>query len=1292
MRRCRDSPSLRCTSSLSIGSEFTGGNNCTAKEFIDKGDAAKLRTCSSGVTKYSQSTASDSVIDAKSTTSSALMELINDDNNACECEIPNVMGIDDASLASDHGLLNVKNEDYWFEEESDPSDHEDENEESSDESSAESDSVEESSGSGSTWCGEERNVSDHESESMESSDDDSNCSGSTWCQKESYASDHTGKSLECSDDEDTTEESYGSGSTWSEKESYPSDHESESIEHTDEGSTESQSTEGDSVDESDGSTKISEEVEDKVICDRVKSVSTEDSEDSLINGVITIDLQPKISAPNDHLVMCKESLGEKIQREDEEFQSKLKEQSWAAKKKFSQENDDEESTVSNKDHAPKVDEIETSKNSTSSTTCKKGLTVSIPRDGDDLNESKSESEMKHAGNQRSEVDNANARSTINIPKDTIKDSRAASSKQYQPQNHYTSPRQQLAHKCLQNALKVIQREDAANASIIAALSKAELHSLINTGCAMMLKKKKEEDKARKEKQNRERSEFKMCEESGDDEEQDDRSTTCECDKREETDDVDLDGDEQRDDESTPRECGNEQRDIIHSGSTAGAPSLVSYIGTVADTSVGVNSTSQPSTELPLTDTRDTSDSQYLQADSDSTTGLSYIGTAVVQGTPPKSTLTQLTDKDRVTDAVPPYNTHLDEAKLLKNEDIDLIQVETTPTDDETISLDVAGSNSFDSVRLSHQLSSTPKSDHDMSMAIRNSPSQESIDEKNDTLSPLPADKNVMNRSCYSPADSYATSMASNASTSVSDVFGMLRTSLTRTEKNSDSSSTDEESEVMVAISSSVDENDAITKSTSAEESEAMLAADLSLVASSMRGTLTKKKRSKSMTSMHNDRATLTLGNALMATNIFTPPRTHAKTLATPSEQSDFNYGSIGATFSPLRIQQTNRPQSVVFGAVTSPTPSMFSGYTDSHEERTFLSIAKDIETNPSKIAHTANAPITKDEMKVLTIAEEMIADESSDSGSETSCFIKEQIALPATKVNSQQKKYTSSKSSCFHEYFGDVNANSSLSERSDPTELYERVKWLEKVLGVNHGGANKAFECEIIDLKEKLSIVERRLEEEMELKAVANKTVKTLQASLGGLNEEKTLVDKCLRNEVSSLKSQLKFHKMKADTAESDVKAALASVLDLGIACERKDAEITKLAKEHEQSLERQRQLENDLVACAEGNDALRSRVLALVSDGSTKEHTLISALTQLKSLSENFYHTKIQLEEEKNKRRDEVEALQFSLDDVSRKMVLQDKKMHTLESANECLRAELMKLRTEKEQTQRMRRSARGF
>lgn len=132
--------------------------------------------------------------------------------------------------------------------------------------------------------------------------------------------------------------------------------------------------------------------------------------------------------------------------------------------------------------------------------------------------------------------------------------------------------------------------------------------------------------------------------------------------------------------------------------------------------------------------------------------------------------------------------------------------------------------------------------------------------------------------------------------------------------------------------------------------------------------------------------------------------------------------------------------------------------------------------------------------------------------------------------------------------------------------------------------------------------------------------------------------------------------------------------------------------KANQQSLNRQAELERELLTCAKGNDELRFQLASLASAGSTKEYTLTSALNQLKSLSENFYHTQKQLEVEKTARRNEVEALQYSLDDCSRQMLILSGKVHTLEADNDSLRINIKRLVMEKEQNKKMKRSARGF
>ena len=83
-------------------------------------------------------------------------------------------------------------------------------------------------------------------------------------------------------------------------------------------------------------------------------------------------------------------------------------------------------------------------------------------------------------------------------------------------------------------------------------------------------------------------------------------------------------------------------------------------------------------------------------------------------------------------------------------------------------------------------------------------------------------------------------------------------------------------------------------------------------------------------------------------------------------------------------------------------------------------------------------------------------------------------------------------------------------ENCTSAKLQERIKWLERVLGVDRREAHIAYKNEIYDLEEKLAIVESCLHKEMELKEVANKAVQLLKSKLKGVDEEKELVDKCL--------------------------------------------------------------------------------------------------------------------------------------------------------------------------------------
>ncbi|KAL3802606.1 hypothetical protein HJC23_011930 [Cyclotella cryptica] len=1200
----RDAPSLAWTvSSLSAETAVTDQSRSTATS------GGRTSEDSSVHSRASSEKSSDT--GTKSAATTTLLELLNDEKNDEHCVghsriekdyshdmLPSILGkLDDASLASHHGLIDVKEEGYWFDDESDALAENDDN--------------------------SKENESDHSQ------------------------SDYDEEAEECEE------------------------------------------------------------------CEVVETTPTLDSEDSLINGIITIDLQPKIASTH---------------RQQKHSSSQKKQQTLMPKCLFHSEVDmdalEEQTDVKTcirqnyfetlNDNKPSQEQDRTLEVKLLKNLNEGQLSKGQGKDRNDYISSDNQQDCNNDVNDNSGTipDGAVVDSSINNPPPDENRTISYNPLMHRTSSNYISPRQHLAHKCLHDALEMMQRKqheitDIKNGSSNAAVDKnsnhsvvyseKDLHSLTYVGCTMMLKKKKERED--KEKGDREM----MNEETSSECEENNEEVRCHCDEK-------IEGrasecDEKRDD-SAARERGNEDRDgfeitnedVKICESTVGATSIISYIGSIA---VDANSLISYDTPNITNQTRSymekqdavSSDSEYIHIDSYSNTGSSYIGTAIMHDCPIRNTTT-LNSEDRITQ-VPPFKKSCG-TMLNEDDDLDLMQVETTPTVDETLSVELAPSEELISIKDSQSFESVGSSCNKSLTShcgnndgIRMAPSQDSANEKDDTLSPLPPQKRAKGNPCFSPAshaNSYATSIAasSTSASDASDVFGLLRGAYNHVDKNDVGDS----------------EMHEITSSSQYEK------------ITGVRPSMLKKKRSKSMTSIHDqERPCLTLGGALMATEIFTPPRAKHKTLGngTPSsagagysrrcEQAELTYDSIGATFSPLRScsQYVTRPQSVVYGAVTSPTPSMFSGYTE--VERTALSIAEDIDANPAaaslkKVNSSSTLDDTgkREEMKVLAIAEEMVADDS-DAGSEDEASVtNDQLAELIARVKKLEEVGKTTSARFEDSVDTSSNRDTALNRENDPSILYERVKWLEKILGVGRGGANKAFETEILVLREKLSIVEQRLEEEMELKALANRTALSLRTKLGGLNEEKELVDKCLRNEILSLKSQLAFEQVKTQTAESDVKAALSSVLDLGLACEKKDEVIADLRKANKEMLERQSLLENDLLACAQGNDALRSRVLALASDGSTKEHTLTSALTQLKSLSENFYKVQKQLEDEKKERHDEVTSLQFSLDDMSRQMLSMSRKMNILETENADLRNQVKRLREEKEQTQKMRRSARGF
>ena len=286
------------------------------------------------------------------------------------------------------------------------------------------------------------------------------------------------------------------------------------------------------------------------------------------------------------------------------------------------------------------------------------------------------------------------------------------------------------------------------------------------------------------------------------------------------------------------------------------------------------------------------------------------------------------------------------------------------------------------------------------------------------------------------------------------------------------------------------------------------------------------------------------------------------------------------------------------------------------------------------------------------------------------------------------------------------------NDKEETANLQERVKWLEKMLGFGQGGASSVFENDNHSLQSKLTTLERRLEEEMVLKDDAIQKALAMTTDLEAAQTVHENVEECLRQKVASLESELEEEKKNCDEKirqEDELKRHIQS-LESQLEDERKktaerdtaavevqqaskatDDEMEVLRRTNEGLLKRQRTIEKELVSCARDNDALRNRLLSMASESSMKERTLSTALSQLKSLSESYYHIQQSLKQERTTRRDETSSLQLSLDDTSRHILKLNVRANELQAENDDLRNELRKLRSERVRSSMFRRAANG-
>ena len=236
-----------------------------------------------------------------------------------------------------------------------------------------------------------------------------------------------------------------------------------------------------------------------------------------------------------------------------------------------------------------------------------------------------------------------------------------------------------------------------------------------------------------------------------------------------------------------------------------------------------------------------------------------------------------------------------------------------------------------------------------------------------------------------------------------------------------------------------------------------------------------------------------------------------------------------------------------------------------------------------------------------------------------------------------------------------VDSTKSDEQENALSKLESRIKVLEE----NQMMPNR----EIAQLKEKQSILESRLDEEMTLKEEAAEEIIALKSAqdMHKVNEDS------LRQKVQELEADLESERAKA---VKDLKEQLKIASQEGK--KANNERIVELQQTITELTSRRHMLENELVSCGKENDHLRKRVLKLTDDKSIKEYTIATAYNQLKSLSENYYLTKAALKDEREatkNQKNEVSSLQTTLHQMA-------KKMNALEVENEELKRQLYSTR----------------
>ncbi|KAL3799709.1 hypothetical protein ACHAW5_005044 [Stephanodiscus triporus] len=277
-------------------------------------------------------------------------------------------------------------------------------------------------------------------------------------------------------------------------------------------------------------------------------------------------------------------------------------------------------------------------------------------------------------------------------------------------------------------------------------------------------------------------------------------------------------------------------------------------------------------------------------------------------------------------------------------------------------------------------------------------------------------------------------------------------------------------------------------------------------------------------------------------------------------------------------------------------------------------------------------------------------------------------------------------------------------ENMETFMLQDPVNLSEEIIGLDRRDG-KHYKSEFNDLMEQKTMLEHRLEEQMALNEELNQKALAFTTYAEAAREVHKQAEECLRSKIKGLESELESERSKhtktihghssvVQSLQSQIswhKSQLDDYEKVNADAKVKDMNLEELRRINKGLSKKQKLIERELVSCANDNDNLRLCLLSHASDAAAKEQTLSSALSQLKSLSERYYQVTQSLEYEKNARQDEVTSLQWSLDDVSRQMVLLSKTVNELQSENGFLRNEIKRQSLERQRSFLFRRGARG-